>query len=71
MGCLSPACRLLPPPGPHLLSCLVCWGVVSAPLPILANDVHRGACSLAVKDAESAGVVDDIRWSNKDILDYT
>lgn len=50
----------------------MCWGlVVSAPLPILANDVHRGACSLAVKDAESAGVVDDIRWSNKDILDYT
>lgn len=39
-------------------------------MPILANDVHRGACSLCDRDAFAAGVSEDITLSNFDVLEF-
>lgn len=41
-----------------------------APQPILANDWHPGAIELAKRDAGSAGVFNDLTFSNADVDEY-
>jgi len=42
----------------------------TAPMPILANDWHRGASELAQRAAEAAGVVGCIEFSEHSVIDY-